>query len=242
MNGGRAVLNDYNSDLMLTYKVVKEDFNALKDYLEKNVIGNHSEAFYYTIRAWDRDKSYNNRSDVEKAARFLYLNKTCFNGIYRVNKNNQFNVPYGKYSSVPKILDEKNANNINEYLTSNNILFMNGDYTGIDKKVKKGDLVYFDPPYDISKNGSVFVAYTQNGFRRKEQLELKLFCDKLIKRGATVFISNSNTDFINKLYFEDNENQYYEKVEVFKIHRTIGSVKKSRRLYSEVLIKGKLNI
>ena len=235
----KAIISDYNSELVNTYKVIQEIPEKLIEYIEKKMKPNHSEDYYYKVREWDRKESFCNLSKVKKAARFIYLNKTCFNGIYRVNRKNQFNVPFGKYVNAPRIIDSKNIRKINEYMNKPEIIIKQQDYKSIENEVDKGDLVYLDPPYDVDKNFSEFTGYTQNGFDREEHKKMKRLCDKLIQKGAIVYISNSNTEFINELYSLNGNSEWYKKVDTISINRTIGSTRKSRRKFEEVLIRGK---
>lgn len=139
----KAVINDNNRELVLAYRVIKNDVELLIDELEKHK-ENNSKEYYLELRAADRDGRIEKMSDVERAARILYMLRVNFNGLYRVNSKNQFNVPYGKYKN-PRILDEDNLRNINKYLNENDIAILNSDFEEATKTAKKGDLVYFDP-------------------------------------------------------------------------------------------------
>lgn len=232
-----AVISDNNSELINAYKVVKNKHEELISLLDSYFISSHSEAFYYSVRSWDREENYTKKyTEVQRAARFVYLNKTCFNGIYRVNRNNQFNVPFGKYDSAKHIYNKTNIIKLNKLFNDNDVSFKHRDYLKIISEVKKGDLVYLDPPYDVELNSNGFTAYTNNGFNRDNQKELKSLCDTLIKRGAKVYISNSNTAFIRNLYLSDSN---YTEEAVIQIHRTVGGAQKARRVFEEILISGR---
>ncbi len=186
----KAFLSDLNNDLVITYNVIKSDVNALIKSLNKHI---YDKEYFLKIRA----KDVNKLSDVEIASRFIYLNRTGFNGMYRVNSKGQFNVPFGKYTN-PIICDEDNLRKVSEALK--NVEIKHQDYKAILKKAKKGDFIYFDPPYyPVSKTAS-FTSYTADSFLDKEQLELRNTFAELSKRGCFVMLSNSDVPFINKIY------------------------------------------
>jgi len=187
-----AHLNDSNADLINTYEVIKNEVFELMSELSLSLYAN-TEAAYYKIRATKPS------SKIERAARFIYLNKTAFNGLYRVNSKGGFNVPFGKYDN-PKILDSQNLLLVHRALQKDELHC--GDFTFVLKKARKGDLVYFDPPYfPISKTSS-FTGYTKDGFFEKEQEELLKTFKTLDSRGCYTLLSNSNSEFIADLYAE----------------------------------------
>lgn len=236
----KAKCSDINPELINVYKVVKKSSEELIETLRDQFVPFHNIKFYYKIRSLDRDKEqFESMSDVYRAARFLYLNKTCYNGLWRVNQNGENNVPFGKYKK-PSILQESAIIEASNYFNQNNVQFVCKNYIDSVKLAKKGDVVYFDPPYDVEQGHSGFVAYTKSGFNRDEQLKLKELCDKLIKKGVKVAISNSDTDFIRQLY-SSGPYYFYRFCYEFSINRTIGSTKDSRRKYTEVLIIGEEN-
>lgn len=198
-----AVINDYNFELINIYKVIsgnnlKSLYNQLRIYENNN-----SEQHYYEIRDIDRDeKKMSTLKDFEKAARTIYLNKTCFNGLYRVNSKNQFNVPFNKKEKV-NTFEENNLEAIHEYLTKNNVTILNGDFEDAVKTATKDDFVYFDPPYDNLKDDT-FTSYTDKGFGRADQTRLFNCFKKLDEMGVKVMLSNHNTPFINDLYKDYN--------------------------------------
>lgn len=233
-----AICGDNNEELINFYNVVKKSPQKLISELEKNFVNNHCKDFYYYIRSWDRDPNYlSNRTKVERAARFLYLNKTCYNGLWRVNAKGQNNVPYGKYVN-PTIYSEDQIINASKMFITNNIKFKYCDYKKLIKDVKVNDVIYFDPPYDIEEGQNGFVSYTRSGFSRKDQIELRNLCNELICKGAIVGISNSNTDFIKDLY-KGNEYVIYDIYEDMKVNRTIGAQNTSRKEVYELFIVGK---
>jgi len=236
-----ACINDMNEELINVYKIIRDDVESLIIDL-KNHEKNNSKEYYYKIREWDRNSSYINRSPVEKAARFIYMNKVSFNGLYRVNKSGQYNVPYGRYIN-PKITDEDLLKRISLYLNKQTITITSVDFEVATTSVAEGDLVYFDPPYDPINMTSSFTEYQKGGFDRNEQIRLKKVADKLVKKGAKVILSNSNTKFINDLYSnkikdaQDTVNYFI--IEFLDARRNINSKADRRGKIKEVLIVSK---
>ena len=187
----KAVINDNNGELVLAYQVIKTDVELLIDELEKHK-ENNSKEYYLELRAADRDGRIEKMSDVERAA-------VNFNGLYRVNSKNQFNVPYGKYKN-PRILDEDNLRNINKYLNENDIAILNSDFEEATKTAKKGDLVYFDPPYVPLSVTEAFTSYTADGFGYDEQVRLRDLFIELTEREVYVILSNSSAELVYELY------------------------------------------
>lgn len=184
----KAFLSDANLDLVLTYKVIQQAPQKLIELLKKHQ-KNHCEEYYYKQRA-----KHELEDPIAIAARMIYLNKTCFNGLFRVNKKGEFNVPMGKYAN-PGICQEANIMLCHKALKHAKIEFR--DYTTITPKA--GDFVYFDPPYHPT-NETSFTAYSSGDFSEKDQSDLATFCTELHKKGVHVMISNSNTKFIRNLY------------------------------------------
>lgn len=183
-------LSDLNKELVVTYNVIKNDPEKLIISLKKHKT---DKDYFLEVRAQDPNKL----SDVAVASRFIFLNRTCFNGMYRVNSKGGFNVPFGKYTN-PLICDEDNLQKVSKALQ--NIDIKHQDYKEVLKKAKKGDFIYFDPPYyPVSKTAS-FTSYTAETFLDKEQTELRDTLVELNKRGCFVMLSNSDTPFINKIY------------------------------------------
>ncbi|MBU0647296.1 DNA adenine methylase [Patescibacteria group bacterium] len=187
-----AYLSDLNNELVVTYNVIKNDVENLIKSLKKHKL---DKEYFLKIRAQKPEKL----SDLNTASRFIYLNRTCFNGMYRVNSKGGFNVPFGKYTN-PLICDESNLRKASKALK--NVEIKKQDYKEVLKKAKKGDFIYFDPPYyPISKTAS-FTSYTSESFLDKEQIELRDTFVELHKRGCFVMLSNSDTPLINKIYSE----------------------------------------
>ena len=224
----KAVINDFNKELINTYKVVKESPNELLELLKIHD-KNNCEDYYYEIRALDRTDDFESMSDVAKAARIIYLNKTCFNGLYRVNQAGQFNSPYGKYKN-PNIINEPAILAMSNYFNNNNIKIIQGDYKDALKNLRKGAFVYFDPPYMPISTSSSFTGYTEGGFGEKEQIELKKECDKLNARGIKFMISNSDHPLIRELYKD-----YY--IKIVQARRSINSKGNKRGEINEVLVR-----
>ena len=196
-----AVINDSNEELMNVYRCLCDEDKFKKmcsvlNHYEKE----HSEEFYYEIRNKDRSKNaYNRLSDYTRAARTIYLNKACFNGLYRVNSKNEFNVPFGKKLKV-NTYEGSNLITVSNYLTMNDIKILSVDFEEAVKDAKKGDFIYFDPPYD--SDTSTFNSYTEEGFNKDEQRRLASVFKELDKRGCYVMLSNHNTLLVNELYKE----------------------------------------
>ena len=226
----KAIINDFNDELMNVYQVIKENPNGLIKILEKHKEAN-SEEYYYETRALDRTADYENLSKEEKAGRILYLNKTCYNGLFRVNSSGQFNAPYGKYKN-PAIVNDVTIKAVSNYFNSANIKFLNGDYKEALKGLRKGTFVYFDPPYMPVSSSSNFTGYTENGFGYEKQVELRDECLKLNKRGIKFLQSNSYTPEILELYSDSS----VFTIKVVQAKRSINSKSDKRGEISEVLI------
>ncbi|MFC2454118.1 MAG: DNA adenine methylase [Candidatus Saccharibacteria bacterium] len=185
-----AKLSDLNKELVTTYSVIKNNVDELINSLNKHI---YNKEYYLDIRA----QNINELSDIDIASRFIFLNRTGFNGLYRVNKKGQFNVPFGRYNN-PVICDEQNLRRVSESLQ--NVEIKHQDYKSVLKSAQRGDFIYFDPPYYPINRTSSFTAYTSEGFLEKEQTELRDTFVELHKRGCYVMLSNSDTPFINELY------------------------------------------
>ena len=239
MEVSNATCSDTNEELINLYNVIKYSPEELIKELANNFVPFHCRDFFYHVRGLDRDRTkYNGLSIIQKAARFMYLNKTCYNGLWRVNRRGQNNVPFGRYVNPP-ILTEDSIREASRYFNTCNINFEVADYAVIANRAQAGDIVYFDPPYDVEAGQSGFVEYTQDGFNRTNQRQLKAICDELVERGVRVGISNSNTQFIRDLYTEGSYD-FYEVHADMTVKRTIGGTVESRREMSELFILGTL--
>ncbi len=188
----RAIISDINEELINAYKVIKENVEALIESLKKH---RNTKEYYYAIRAVD-PKSL---TPVERASRFIYLNKTCFNGLYRENSKGQFNVPFGRYKN-PKICDEENLRAVSEFLNNSDITILHCDYRKTCELAHRGDFVYLDPPYHPLSKTASFTKYNKYDFTEKDQIELAEVFKELDRKGCYVMLSNSNTAFIKNLY------------------------------------------
>lgn len=222
----KAVISDLNAELINVYKVIKDSPNELIEDLKQHK--NESEYFYET-RALDRTPSYIDLSAVKRASRVIFLNKTCFNGLYRVNSAGEFNSPFGRYKN-PNIVNEITIRAVSNYLNNNKIEILNCDYEKALKNIRKGAFVYFDPPYHPVSKSANFTGYNQGGFNMYEQARLKELCDKLHEKGIKFLLSNSDTPLINDLYKDYT-------IMVVKATRAINSNAKKRGQINEVLIK-----
>ena len=224
-----ATINDSNKELMYVYKCLRNKRLFKKFYeLCKIHEENHSEEYYYKIRDLDRKKTaYAKMTMPEKAARCLYLNKACFNGLFRVSSKGFFNVPSAKREEV-KCFDEENIQALHKYFNKRRPVLLNKDFAEAVKTAKAGDFVYFDPPYDVVGEQS-FTSYTTGGFDKKEQERLRDVIKVLTEKAVLVMASNANTPFIQELYKDFN-------IHVIKARRSINSKGDGRGKVEEVII------
>ena len=226
----RAVINDANRQLIMTYEVIRDDVETLIAALKEHAAKNTKE-YYYTVREQDRDSAVFGRlSKTEKAARLIYLNKTCFNGLYRVNSQGLFNVPYGRYKN-PAICEEETLRGIHEYFRNNEVVILNGDFAKAARMATPDSFVYFDPPYHSADNSN-FTGYQADGFPEAEQLRLRDVMKELTDQGVKCLLSNSDTEFIRKIYKDKAF-----RVETVTASRTINSNTAGRGKVNEVLIR-----
>lgn len=183
----KAICGDVNRDLINTYNCFADDelYKSMILSLDKHQ-KNHSLEYYNYIRSLDRSPLYDLLSASDKASRFIYLNKSCFNGLYRVNGKGFFNVPFGKKESV-ELIDTENFIEIRKYLKNNSICFNCCDYKITLNSASKGDFVFLDPPYDLI-NETSFVKYSKDGFNRKNQVELFEEFKRLSSLGCYVML------------------------------------------------------
>lgn len=224
----KAVINDSNVELINVYKVLcdEEKFGKMIRVLNNHET-NHSEEYYYELRNKDRNKkTFERLADYTRAARTIYLNKACFNGLYRVNSKGEFNVPFGKKTKV-NTYEDSNLNLISYYLTNNQIEIHNKDFEESVATAKKGDFIYLDPPYD--SDTSTFNSYTEEGFSKEEQIRLARVFKELSNRGCYVMLSNHNTKLINELYSGFN-------IHIIEAKRNINSNGNKRGKVEEVII------
>ena len=221
-----AIINDYNEELINVYQVIKDNLDDLIIDLKKHK--NEAE-YFYSIRSLDRNGEFKKLSAVQRASRVIFLNKTCFNGLYRVNNAGEFNSPFGRYKN-PNIVNEPTLKAVNKFLNNNNVEINSGDYSEILKQTDKKCFVYLDPPYHPISESSNFTGYVQGGWNIYDQIDLKTACDELHKKGVKFLLSNSSADFIKDLYKD-------YKITIVKANRAINSNGADRGEVDEVLIR-----
>ena len=222
----KAVINDSNAELINCYRIIK---NSLDELIEDLKNHKNDEYYYYEIRDWDREKNFKSKTEVQRASRIIFLNKTCYNGLFRVNSQGQFNVPFGKYKN-PNILDIAVLKAVNKYLNENQVTILNSDFQKAVKDAKRGDFIYFDPPYDLVSETASFTGYDVNGFNKQEQRRLKEVFDDLNSRGCHILLSNAYTEFIEDLY----KDYLHTKISAI---RAINCNGKKRGKVDEILVK-----
>lgn len=225
----KAIVNDSNEELINVYQVIKERPDELIELLHAYELRNN-EDFFYQIRAIDRDKAeYINLTNLERAARIIYLNKTCYNGLFRVNMAGEFNTPYGNYKK-PNIINQTVIKALSNYFNKYDVRLICGDYKTALKGLRKGSFVYLDPPYMPISQTSSYTGYTAEGFGLEQQDELKEQCDILHKKGIRFLLSNSSHPYIHDLY-----NGY--DIKIVSARRAINSKGNKRGEIDEVLIR-----
>lgn len=222
----KAVINDYNAELINVYETIRDN---VEDLIEDLNLHENEAEYFYSIRMLDRQEGFDELSPVKRASRVIYLNKTCFNGLYRVNSSGEFNTPFGRYKN-PNIVNETVLRAVSNYLNTNNITFMSGDFEDALRGIRKGAFVYLDPPYDPISKSSNYTGYTEGGFNEDQQIRLRDVCRKLDEKGIKFLLSNSATPFIKEIYAD------FEIVEV-GASRQINSVASKRGEVKEVLVR-----
>lgn len=225
------VINDLNPEIINVYQQIYDNPEQL--ILELKIHQQrHSKEYFYKVREWDRKQSFSKLSTVKRAARVIYLNRTCYNGLYRVNSLGQFNVPIGRYVN-PDIVMEHRILDLHSYFHHNNVVFRNMDFADAVADAAMGDFIYFDPPYDYDVSG--FTSYFCDGFSHNDTKRLKEVADTLVDRGCIVLISNNATQFVKSLFDDDRYSISY-----INANRSINSIGDNRKNAKEVLIYGKL--
>jgi len=217
-------LSDTNEELINVYTVIKNDIDALITSLS-----NHQMKYYENQEYFFILRNSMSKDNVERASRFIALNKTCFNGLYRVNKKGQFNVPKGTFKKLPLICDEYKLRNINLLFKQVNPVIEYKDYKIALSNAKKDDFVYLDPPYMPVSDTANFTKYTNKGFSEQDQINLSKTVKELSRRECKVLLSNSDTEFIRKLYSDFKINEV-------KANRAINSKASKRKGHSELII------
>jgi len=223
-----ATINDANSELINCYRVIKKLPNELIQHAISHPI---NRKYFYRVRSLDREAAFRTLSPIERASRVIFLNKTCYNGLFRVNSKGQFNVPFGKYTE-PKVVDPVVIMAVSKYLNAAKVTILNQDFAKVLAAARRDDFIYLDPPYDPLSDTSSFTGYNLHSFGRDEQRRLKAVCDDLHHKGCKLLLSNSATRFIRELYSDKS------KYTIIDVHanRNINSVGTSRGRISELLI------
>ena len=219
----RARISDVNPTLIATYEAIRDDVEAVIEHLERLSIG-HDRERYYEIRA-----RYNEAplDPAERAATFIYLNKTCFNGLHRVNRKGQFNVPMGRYSN-PRILDADALRRASGALQGAQIVC--DGFESLLEDARPGDFIYFDPPYEPVSNTASFTGYAQDGFAQRDQIRLRDVFAALDRRGCRMMLSNSDVPFIREIYAD-------WQIDTVAVARAINCDAARRGKVSEVVVR-----
>jgi DNA adenine methylase len=226
LEGDDVVLVDSLEELINCYRVVQSRVEELIAELRRHEPHKHDEDYFYQVRAWDRAPGYARRDEIERAARFLFLNRTCYNGLYRVNRRGEFNVPFGRYESLT-VCPAGNLRAASRALQG--VTLLAGDFTRCLETAGPGDFVYLDPPYYPLSDTANFTSYTSNDFGADDQRRLADLFRELDSRGCQVMLSNSSTGLIRELYGG------YRQVEV-QANRVISSKTNARGAIPELLV------
>ncbi len=220
-------VSDLNSTLILSYVIIRDNVDELIITLEKHSENyfKNPEEYYYRIR------ECNPKNQIDKVSRLIFLNKTCFNGLYRVNSKGKFNVPIGKYVN-PNIVNKENLLAVNHVLQSKEISIKCEDFTTSLKRAQKDDFVYLDPPYQPVSSTANFTSYTNDSFSLKDQERLYAEFQKLDSKGCKVMLSNSKSEEVIDLFSE-----YSDNVIEINTNRFINSNSKKRTGHTEILVK-----
>lgn len=226
-HGQKCSISDLNSDLVLAYTTIRDRVDSLISSLKSHERNyqKDSKSYYYSVRA------NNPRSEIEKTSRLLFLNRTCFNGLYRVNSKGKFNVPLGKYTN-PNIVNEENLHSVSTILQSSRVSIKCRDFEAVLRDAKKGDLVYFDPPYQPVSETANFTSYTNKNFTFDDLSRLVELCMKLDSKGCKVLLSNSDSKQVSDMFAKRPW-----KVSKIQANRSINSNSKKRTGHFELLIK-----
>jgi len=223
----KSFLSDVNEELINVYKTIKKEPKKLIKFL-KNI--SHSKETFLEMRYWDReDWGLSNYSQIQRAGRFIYLNRTCFNWLYRVNSKWQFNVPFWKYSN-PDFVQEENILNTSKLLNETQAKIKLQSFEKVLENAKHWDFVYFDPPYDILTDSANFTSYDKSWFWRDMQKKLAETCKKLDKKWVKFMLSNHNTPFIREIYS-------WFKFDIVKARRNVNSKASGRGKIEEIVVR-----
>ena len=222
----RAVINDYNEELINVYTVIRDNPSELIEDLKRH---KNTAEYFYKIRAIDRQPLFSNLTRIERASRIIYLNKTCYNGLYRVNNAGEFNSPFGRYKN-PNIVNEPVIKAVSKYLNSSQIQISSCDYALILKDIPTDSFVYLDPPYHPISESSSFTGYVQGGWNEEDQLRLRDVCNRLRDNDIKFLLSNSASDFIREIYSDYN-------IHIVQAKRSVNSNSSRRGQVDEFLIR-----
>jgi DNA adenine methylase len=220
-------VSDFNSDLILAYVTIRDKLGKLIESLENHSKNYHKDSteYYYQVRKQEP------KQQIEKVSRLIFLNRTCFNGLYRVNKKGQFNVPLGRYTN-PNIINKENLTAVSKVLQSKKIKISCRDFEAILDDAKKSDLVYFDPPYQPVSSTANFTSYTHRDFIEDDLERLADLANQLTSKGCFVLLSNSNSKVV-KEYFSSK----HWSINTIDANRAINSNSKKRTGHKEIIIK-----
>ena len=226
-NGQKCSISDLNSDLVLAYTTIRDRVDSLISSLKSHERNyqKDSKSYYYSVR------EHNPRSEIEKTSRLLFLNRTCFNGLYRVNSKGKFNVPLGKYTN-PNIVNEENLRSVSNILQVSRVSIKCRDFGAVLRDAKKGDLVYFDPPYQPVSDTANFTSYTSKNFSFDDLSRLVELCQNLDEKGCKVLLSNSDSKEVSEMFSKKPW-----KISKVRANRSINSDSKKRTGHFELLIK-----
>ena len=219
-------VSDLNSDLVLAYITIRDRSEKLIESLENHSKNYHKDStgYYYEVRKQEP------KNQIDKVSRLLFLNKTCFNGLYRVNSKGKFNVPLGRYTN-PNIVNRENLQSVSKILQSGKIKISCRDFSSIIKDAKKGDFVYFDPPYQPVSDTASFTSYTHRDFTEDDLERLADLADQLNSKGCNVMLSNSNSKTVKKMFSSG------WRIKEIKANRAINSNSQKRTGHKEIIIK-----
>ena len=223
----RLHLSDSNKELINVYCVIRDDVESLIKSLAKHKL---SKKYFEEIRAWDRSPRFLTRTELSRASRFIYLNKTAYNGLFRVNSKGHFNAPYGKYAK-PNFLDAENLRACSTFLKD--VKIEASDFSQTLDQVAEFDFVYMDPPYAPLSPTASFTSYTENGFGKEDQKKLKDFCVRLHERGAFFMLSNSSASWVVNLYRKDTP----FRIEKVPARRAISCKSEGRGPVKEIIVR-----
>jgi len=226
-------LSDLNEELITCYEAVQSDLDAVITELEKHVAEHRADAekYYYRVRDWDRDPDWTSRPKFIRAARMIYLNKTCYNGLWRVNSQGFFNVPMGTYKN-PAILDIERLSAAS--IALQDVTLAVQDFREAVSHAGPGDFVYFDPPYDPLSDTANFTSYSADSFGQEQQEILACTFAELANRGCKVMLSNSDTDFVRQLYARFRIKTL--RIEIVEARRAINSKAGKRGTINEIVV------